>query len=30
LTAGLYAVYVGLAVIGFRDWRRSMVSGSLA
>lgn len=27
LTAGLYAVYVGLAVIGFRDWRRSMASG---
>lgn len=29
LTAGLYAVYVGLAVIGFRDWRRSMASGRL-
>lgn len=24
LTAGLYAVYIGLAVLGFRDWRRSM------
>jgi nicotinamide mononucleotide transporter len=27
LTAGLYAVYVGLAVLGLRDWRRSMLSG---
>jgi nicotinamide mononucleotide transporter len=30
LTAGLYAVYVGLALMGFRDWRRSMVSGGVA
>lgn len=27
LTAGLYAVYVGLALLGFRDWRRSMIAG---
>jgi nicotinamide mononucleotide transporter len=27
LTAGLYAIYVGLAVLGFRDWRRSMLGG---
>jgi nicotinamide mononucleotide transporter len=27
LTALLYAVYVGLAMLGFRDWRRSMASG---
>lgn len=26
LTAGLYLVYVGLALLGFRDWRRSMVA----
>jgi nicotinamide mononucleotide transporter len=26
LTAGLYAVYVGLALLGFRDWRRSMTA----
>jgi nicotinamide mononucleotide transporter len=26
LTAGLYAVYVGLALLGFRDWRRSMLA----
>jgi nicotinamide mononucleotide transporter len=26
LTAGLYAVYVGLALLGFRDWRRSMAA----
>jgi hypothetical protein len=26
LTAGLYAVYIGLAVLGFRDWRRSMIA----
>jgi nicotinamide mononucleotide transporter len=26
LTAGLYAVYAGLAVLGFRDWRRSMLA----
>jgi nicotinamide mononucleotide transporter len=30
LTAGLYAVYVGLAVLGFRDWRRSMAAERLA
>ena len=24
LTAGLYAVYLGLAVLGYRDWQRSM------
>lgn len=24
LTAGLYAIYIGLAFLGFRDWRRSM------
>ena len=30
LTAGLYGVYVGLALLGFRDWRRSMASGSRA
>ena len=30
LTAGLYAVYVGLAVLGFRDWRRSMIAERLA
>lgn len=30
LTAGLYAVFVGLALLGFRDWRRSMASGRLA
>jgi nicotinamide mononucleotide transporter len=27
LTAGLYVVYVGLALLGFRDWRRSMMAG---
>jgi nicotinamide mononucleotide transporter len=27
LTAGLYGVYVGLALLGFRDWRRSMADG---
>ena len=26
LTAGLYAIYVGLALLGFRDWRRSMAA----
>jgi len=26
LTAGLYAVYIGLALLGFRDWRRSMIA----
>ena len=27
LTAGLYGIYVGLALLGFRDWRRSMTTG---
>jgi nicotinamide mononucleotide transporter len=27
LTAGLYAVYIGLAFVGFRDWRRSLAYG---
>jgi nicotinamide mononucleotide transporter len=30
LTAGLYAVYIGLALLGFRDWRRSMAAGGRA
>jgi nicotinamide mononucleotide transporter len=30
LTAGLYVVYVGLALLGFRDWRRSMMAGGPA
>jgi nicotinamide mononucleotide transporter len=30
LTAGLYAVYVGLAALGYRDWRRSMTAEHLA
>jgi nicotinamide mononucleotide transporter len=30
LTAGLYAVYIGLALLGFRDWRRSMTDGGRA
>ena len=30
LTAGLYAVFIGLALLGFRDWRRSMMSGGRA
>jgi nicotinamide mononucleotide transporter len=30
LTAGLYAVYIGLALLGFRDWRRSMTAGGRA
>jgi len=30
LTAGLYAVYIGLALLGFRDWRRSMLAGERA
>ena len=30
LTAGLYGIYVGLALLGFRDWRRSMTAGSRA
>jgi nicotinamide mononucleotide transporter len=29
-TAGLYAAYLGLAVIGFREWRRSMAAGEAA
>jgi nicotinamide mononucleotide transporter len=29
LTAGLYVVYVGLAVLGYRDWRRSMRTGAV-
>jgi nicotinamide mononucleotide transporter len=29
-TAGLYGVYVLLAVIGFRDWRRSMAAREMA
>lgn len=28
MTALLYAVYVGLAVVGFRDWRRSTRAGA--
>ena len=30
LTAGLYAAYIGLALLGFRDWRRSMLAGERA
>jgi nicotinamide mononucleotide transporter len=30
LTAGLYALYVCLALLGFRDWRRSMAAGGRA
>jgi nicotinamide mononucleotide transporter len=30
LTAGLYAVYIGLAALGYRDWRRSMAAEALA
>jgi nicotinamide mononucleotide transporter len=30
LTAGLYSVYIGLAALGFRDWRRSMAAEALA
>jgi nicotinamide mononucleotide transporter len=26
LTAGLYAVFLGLAVVGFREWRRSLAA----
>ncbi|MBP1605544.1 MAG: hypothetical protein H6Q08_918 [Acidobacteria bacterium] len=29
LTAGLYAVYLGLAVVGFRQWRQSMRAAPL-
>ena len=28
LTAGLYVVYICLAVLGFRDWRRSIAAGA--
>jgi nicotinamide mononucleotide transporter len=28
LTAGLYVIYVCLALIGFRDWRRSLAAGA--
>ena len=30
LTSGLYAVYIGLAMLGWRDWRRSMAERSHA
>jgi len=30
LTSGLYAVYLVLAIIGFRDWRRSMTAAAQA
>lgn len=30
LTSGLYLVYIGLAVIGWRDWQRSMRTGAAA
>ena len=30
LTSGLYVIYIGLAVIGYRDWRRSMRAGAEA
>ena len=30
LTAGLYVVYIGLAALGYRDWRRSMAAEALA
>jgi nicotinamide mononucleotide transporter len=30
LTAGLYAVYLGLAVVGFRQWRQSMHAAASA
>jgi len=30
LTSGLYLVYIALAVLGYRDWRRSMHAGSPA
>ena len=30
LTAGLYSVYIGLALLGWLDWRRSMLAGSRA
>jgi nicotinamide mononucleotide transporter len=29
-TAGLYAAFLVLAVLGFREWRRSMVTGKAA
>jgi nicotinamide mononucleotide transporter len=28
LTAGLYVVYICLALLGFRDWRRSTAAGA--
>jgi nicotinamide mononucleotide transporter len=28
LTAALYLAYVGLAILGLRDWRRSMMAGA--
>jgi nicotinamide mononucleotide transporter len=28
LTAGLYVIYICLALLGFRDWRRSMAAGA--
>jgi nicotinamide mononucleotide transporter len=30
LTSGLYVIYIGLAVLGYRDWRRSMRTGAAA
>lgn len=30
LTSGLYLVYIGLAVIGYREWRRSMRAAGAA
>ena len=30
LTAGLYLIYVGLALLGLRDWRRSMAAAALS
>ncbi|MEI6668664.1 MAG: nicotinamide riboside transporter PnuC [Acidobacteriota bacterium] len=30
LTAGLYLVYIGLAMVGYRDWRRSMAAEAVA
>lgn len=30
LTAGLYVIYVGLALVGYRDWRRSMLAPGAA
>ena len=28
ITAALYGVYVGLALLGFRDWRKSLIAGA--